>query len=383
MIYLDNASTTNHKPLCVKLAVKKSLSKKYCANPGRSSHNYSINAGKVVFETRQKLKDFFDADDTKNVIFTSGCTEALNLAIFGTVRQQKNVVYTSNEHNSVARPLKFLESKGIITTTEVLADENGIVNPKKIENSISKDTYLVVVNHTSNVTGATADIEAIGAICKSHNVLFLVDGAQSAGHKKIDMKKANISMLAIAGHKGLLAMQGIGALIFGNGIKIEPLKFGGTGTYSEQLLPPISYPESLEAGTGATPAIFSLNAGINYVSKNFEKINSKIQKLTKLLLDELYKRKHLKIFTKQDCLNGVVSFKVDGIETSDIADFFNQKKICIRAGLHCAPLCHTRLGTLDGGTVRVSISNFNHKWEIKRFMAVLDKLLERIEKQKS
>lgn len=378
MIYLDNASTTNKKPLAVKRAIKKALSKKYCANPGRSSHIFSINAGKVVFETRQKLKDFFGADSTKNVIFTSGCTEALNLAIFGTIKTGKNVVYTSNEHNSVARPLKFLESKGIITTTMAKSNSNGIVEPKDIEKAISKDTYLVVVNHTSNVTGATSDICAIGKICKKHNVLFLVDGAQSAGHQKIDMKKCNISMLAIAGHKGLLAMQGIGALIFENGIKIQPLKFGGTGTYSEQLLPPISYPESLEAGTGATPAIFSLGAGIDYVSKNFDKLNEKIKKLSKFLLDELYKKPHLQIYTKQNCLNGVVSFRILGADTSEVVDFFNQHKICVRAGLHCAPLCHEQLGTINGGTVRVSISNFNHKWEIKKFLRVLDKLIASI-----
>ncbi|HBB44836.1 MAG TPA: cysteine desulfurase, partial [Clostridiales bacterium] len=204
MIYLDNASTTNHKPLCVKWAMLKSMLKKYCANPGRSSHKYSLNAGNVVYETREKLNEFFGNDCVNNVIFTSGCTEALNLAIFGTIKKGGNVVYTSNEHNSVARPLESLKAKGIISTTLVETNDLGVVTPEMIEKAISRDTYLVIVNQTSNVTGATSDVCAIGKICKKHNVLFLVDGAQSAGHQKIDMVNDNISMLAVAGHKGLL-----------------------------------------------------------------------------------------------------------------------------------------------------------------------------------
>ena len=379
MIYLDNASTTSKKPFCVKWAVVKSLSKKYCANPGRSSHKIGLNAGNIVFETREKLKEFFNCQNVQNVIFTSGCTEALNLAIFGTVQKGKNVVYTSNEHNSVARPLEILKNKKIITTTQVLTDENGKTRPEDIENAITEKTYLVIVNHTSNVTGATSDIKKIGEICKKHNVLFLVDGAQSAGHQKIDMQEDNISMLAIAGHKGMLALQGVGALLFADGIKINPQKFGGTGTYSEQLLPPITYPESLEAGTSPTPAIFSLNASTSYVSKNFDKINSKIHKLTKYLLDEMYQRKELEIYTKKDCHNGVISFNIKDISPSEVANFFNQNGICIRAGLHCAPLCHNKLGTTNkGGAIRVSISSFNHFWQIKKFVNVLDKLLSKM-----
>ena len=379
MIYLDNASTTNKKPFCVKRALKKALSHKYCANPGRSSHKLSINAGNVVFETRVLLNDFFGGYGEQNVIFTSGCTEALNLAILGTIKKGGNVVYTSNEHNSVARPLEHLKSKNIITTTLVKTNDDGKTNPSDIEKAITDKTYLVIVNHTSNVTGATSNVEAIGKICKKHNVIFLVDGAQSAGHKKIDMKKMNIDMLAVAGHKGLLSAQGVGALLLSNKIKLEPIKFGGTGTYSEKLLPPTTYPEGLEAGTSPTPAIFSLNAGIKYLNKNFEKINNKIQKLTKYLLGELYLRqninKNIKIYTPKNALNGVVSFSIDGISISEIVNYFNEHNICVRAGMHCAPLCHEKIGTIkNGGTVRVSISNFNHMWEIKRFLKLFDEL---------
>lgn len=383
MIYLDNASTTNKKPWSVKHAIKMALNKKYCANPGRSSHKLSINAGNVVFETRQLLADFFNAQNAQNVVFTSGCTEALNLAILGTVKKGGHIVYTTNEHNSTARPIEFLKSKKLVEATLVETNKDGKTDPKDIEKAIKKNTYLVVVNHTSNVTGAVSDIEKIGKICKKHGVMLLVDGAQSAGHIKIDMQKMNISMLAVAGHKGLLAAQGIGALIIDDNVKVEPIKYGGTGTFSESLLPPISYPEGLEAGTSPTPAIFSLGAGVKYIIKNFEKINRKIEKHTKYLLDELYERKSnnnkLKIYTAKGAYNGVVSFSIEDIATSEIVSFFNDNGICVRAGLHCAPLCHKKLGTIEkGGTVRASISSFNHKWEIKKFLYLLDKLMENL-----
>lgn len=377
MIYLDNASTTNHKPFCVKYAMHKALTKKYCANPGRSSHKYSINAGNVIFETRELVKEFFNAPNSQNIIFTSGCTEALNMAILGTVQKGKHIIYTTNEHNSVARPLEYLKNKGLITTTLIETEDNGKVNPKKIENAITENTYLIIVNHTSNVTGATSDIHSIGQICKKHNIMFLVDAAQSAGHKKIDMINDNISMLAVAGHKGLLASQGVGVLAFGENIKIEPIKFGGTGTNSELLLPPIDYPESLEAGTSATPAIFSLNAGIKYVEKHFDKINKKIEMLTKYLIDELLKIKQVKLYTNKTDYNGVVSFRITNFTTSEIVSYFNDWNICIRSGLHCAPLCHKKLCTLNGGTVRVSISSFNYKWQIKKFIKLLKILISK------
>lgn len=376
MIYLDNASTTNKKPFCVKLAIHKALTKKYCANPGRSSHKYSINAGNVVYETRCKLNDFFGGYGDDHVVFTSGCTEALNLAIFGTLKENGHIVYETNAHNSVARPIEYLKKHGKITATLVKTNESGFVNPSDIEKAINDKTYLVIINQTSNVTGATCDIKKIGEICKRHGIMLLVDGAQSAGHQKIDMKKDGISMLTVAGHKGMLASQGIGVLLFADDIDIYPQKFGGTGTFSESLMPPISYPDSLEAGTSPTPAIFSLYAGTKYVHKNFDKINAKIHFLTKYLLDELYDRKNIKIFTQKNCYNGVVSFIVKNMSPSDVVNYFNQNGICVRSGLHCAPLCHAKQGTINGGTIRVSISNFNHKWEIKRFLKLLDNLLE-------
>lgn len=377
MIYLDNAATTNKKPLCVKLAVLKSLTKKYCSNPGRSSHKLSLNSGMEIFKTREIVNNFFNNDDISRVIFTGSCTEALNTAIFGILNNGGNVIITENEHNSVARPIFLLQEQNKITVTVAKLNGDNVVTASQINSLIIPETKLVIVNQTSNVTGATCNIAEIGKVCKKNNIIFMVDAAQSSGHTKIDMIKENIDILAVAGHKGLMAMQGIGILIFRKHINIAPLKHGGTGTYSEELTPPISYPESLEAGTSPTPNIFSLKAGIKYVQKNFDKINNKIHSLTKYLLSNLCQIKGIKIYTRPNCYNGVVSFNVCNIPCSDVVNYLNKHKVYTRGGFHCAPLVHKHLKTLEiGGTVRISISSFNTLHQIKRVLKLLKKFTE-------
>ncbi len=375
MIYLDNASTTNKKPFSVKWQVFKALTKKYCANPGRSAHKLSLNASNEVFETRLLVNDFFNVQCIEHVVFTSGCTEALNTAIFGTVHKGDHVIISANEHNSVARPLKKLEHDQVIELTILPVDENYHINLEQLEKTFKPNTSLVVINHTSNVLGATQDLESIGKICANHKAKFMVDTAQSAGHQKIDMQKQHIDILCSAGHKGLLGLQGVGILCYKENIEIEPLKFGGTGTFGEMLLPPNTPPESMEAGTGATPNIMSLKAGIKYVQKHFDKINAKIETLTKYLIDNLLKQENIILYTKPDCLNGVVSFCVKGHQPSEVVDILNQHGICVRSGLHCAPLVHEYLGTLkNGGTIRVSISHYNKKREIDKLLKVLSSI---------
>lgn len=379
MIYFDNASTTNKKPLCVKLAVLKSLSKNYCANPGRSGHSLSINAGIEVFKTRENLNNFFGNDDVCRVIFTSGCTESLNTAILGTVKPNGHIIITSNEHNSVARPVAKLKQDGLISFTIVLPRKDGKIYAKDIEKEIRPNTYLVIVNHCSNVTGIETNISEIGAICKDKNIMFMVDGAQSGGHKKIDMVKQNIDILCLAGHKGLLAMQGVGVLIFRKHITINPTKFGGTGSHGEKLLPPVDLPEGLEAGTNANPNIFSLNAGLKYVKKHFNKINSKIEKIGKYILKELEKNNKVVLYTPQSCYNGVISFTIKGIDNSQVSSYLNSKGICIRSGLHCAPLVHTQLNTINnGGTCRISVSHSNNLLEAKKLIKEINNLCNNI-----
>ena len=242
MIYFDNAATGGVKPKTVYESTANCI-KYLSVNAGHSSHKQAVLAEEYVYKTRKLLRDFFGADKSERVIFTKNCTEALNFAIFGLLKHGQNVVTTCFEHNSVLRPLYYLKKKGIITLT-VIKPANRIILASDVERALSENTALVCVNGASNVTGEINDYEAIGALLQKKEITFLLDGAQIAGHAEINMRKHGIDVLCVSGHKGLDAIQGIGALIFNRKTKIEPITFGGSGT--ESFSPePSGYPEKL------------------------------------------------------------------------------------------------------------------------------------------
>lgn len=359
MIYLDNSATTRIKPKQVIKAVNLGLTK-YSANPGRGGHDASIQTALAVEAVREKVKKFVNAPKTQNVIFTSGCTEALNLAILGTAQKGGHVVCTSNEHNSVSRPLYHLVDEGIITLSIATPSNDDKITRSDIEKHIKPNTYLVCVNHISNVDGMVADIDEIGQLCMEKCILFLVDGAQSAGHLKLDMQKQNIDLLALAPHKGLYAPQGIGVLATSGRAKLSPIKFGGTGTESFNPRQPMSFPEGFESGTVATPNILGLGAGIDFVTENFDLIKNKIEDLTTYLNFELRKIPNITVYTHPNNCHGVIAFNIQNTESETICQILNDKyKICARNGLQCAPLKHQQLGTIQTGVVRLSLSYFN------------------------
>lgn len=376
MIYFDNSATTNYKPLRVKWGVLQALSKKYSANPGRSSHTLSINAALKIIDTRELISKLFHLNQPNNVIFTSGCTESLNLAIFGSLKEGGHVVTTIFEHNAVLRPLFYLEEKGLIELTILKPNEEGNITVKELNNVLKENTYLMVVNHTSNVTGHTANLKEIGNFCKKHQLIFIVDAAQSGGHQDIDVKENNIHLLALAGHKGFYGPQGVGVLLV-NDIRLKPLKFGGTGISGETPTMPTIMPESLEAGTTCTPLIFGLYEGIVFTQKNKQLIKQKTTNLTKYLLEELDKIKEITVYTKKDFLNGVVSFNLKEKTSEEVSNELNSTyKICVRSGLHCAPLLHHHFGTLETGMVRVSFSVNNKLSEVKKLIFALKQMVK-------
>lgn len=375
MIYLDNAASTNKKPLCVKLNVLRALSKKYSANPGRSSHPISINTALKILNLREELAQFFNLKNSNNVVFTSGCTESLNLAILGTVKQGGHIITTIFEHNSVLRPLQNLKEQGKIELTIIKPNLYGEITKKELLNALQPNTYMLIVNHISNVTGYEIDLLECGNFCKEHNLTFLVDAAQSGGHKSIDIEKNNINLLCLAAHKGFYAPQGVGALLF-NGVNLNPIKFGGTGLYSENANMPLISPEAYEAGTTCTPNIFGFLAGVRFVKKHFKQIEQKQKELTKFLLDELNKIKQIEVYTKNTCLNGLVSFNIKNMSSQEVNNSLSEQKICVRSGLHCAPLLHKYYRTDEQGMVRVSFSYFNNKKQIKKFIDIIKKLIK-------
>lgn len=366
MIYLDSAATSFNKPQQVKNAVVNAFNK-YTANPGRSGHKLSNMAAEIVFDTREKLKKFFNADNFQ-VVFTKNCTEALNLAIFGTLEDKDHVITTCYEHNSVLRPIEKLKSAGVQVDILTCQMEN---LPQEIEAHIKPNTKLIVCTACSNVTGQCPNLMEIGKLAKQHNVLFLVDGAQACGHFDVDLTNLNIDMFAFAGHKGLLATTGVGGLFVKDGVKLKPILFGGTGTESENLIQPNDVPEGLEAGTIPSLPIISLNAGVDYLTKNFEIIKNYEQNLSSYLYNELKKLNFLTLYSTQDSKN-VFSFNFNNLDSALVANVLNDEfKICVRAGLHCAPLAHKKLGSLKTGAVRASIDFFNTKTEIDKFVEAL------------
>ncbi len=374
MIYLDNGATTNVKPINVKRIVKKSMQKSYSVNPNRSGYKISSIVASKIFNIRESLASYFGADNFENVIFTSGCTEALNLAILSSFQIGGNVITTSYEHNSVLRPLFKLKEEGKITLTIIYPNKNGEISYKDFEKEIKPNTYMVACNFTSNVTGYSNDIEKIGKLCKKHNLLFLVDGAQACGHEKIDIQKLNIDFLSVAGHKGFYSATGIGALVISNVGKkfLKPIKYGGTGTKSSSPVQPSDFPDGFESGTPNVTGILSLGEGLNFVKKNQNKINNKIFKLTNYLVDKLKNIKDIKIYPTNNLNSGVISFNIKNFSSNDVGNFLSEKfGICVRCGLHCAPLVHKFYNTLGEGMVRISLSYFNNKKDINKLIYAL------------
>ena len=370
MIYFDNAATSRFKPKSVRKAVVKEL--KNSANPGRGAHRDAIRASMLVENARAYLLSALGADDDYELVFTKNCTEALNLAIFGTVIPKTHVVTTALEHNSVLRPLFKLKDENVISLSVLNPDRFGKINPAHFERMLGNDTRLAVVTAQSNVTGMTTDLAAIGKICNLHNVTLLADGAQAVPLTKINVKEMNISMLAAPGHKGLHGPQGTGFLIFKRDLNVRPLLLGGTGTDSDSVYMPKSPPESLEAGTLNAAGIAGLLEGAKWSFKHAEASRKHIEKLSEKIIYGLKKIPCVTLYTADDCFTGVVSFNVKGADSTEVGDILNEKyHVAVRAGLHCAPLVHNANGTLDVGAVRVGIGVDNTEKEADKLLSAV------------
>ena len=367
MIYLDYAATSGRKPEAVYEASDRVM-REVSGNPGRSGHKISLEAGAIVAEARLLCSRLFHAPASETIAFGVNTTEALNLGILGMVEKGDHVITSSLEHNSMARPLEHLKDEGV-EVTKIRADlENG-VDPDAVEAAIKDNTKLVVMTHISNVTGTVNDIAAIGDVCRRHGVTFLVDAAQSAGVRPIDVQAMKIDMLAFPGHKCLYGPQGTGGLYISPEVDLRPLLTGGTGTQSELLHQPVSRPERYESGTLNVPGLAGLARGVDFILKTgVDAIEEKEYELTARLISGIRQYDNITIWGPQTAKNraAVLSITIDGYEPQDISIYLDQIfDIAVRSGLHCAPYAHETLGTLDkGGTVRISPGYFTTEEEI-------------------
>lgn len=379
MIYLDNAATTYPKPKQVYQSVMEAMTK-YGANPGRGSHAMAIEGARVIYETRELLCKLFNLEDPMRVIFTFNATDGLNMAIKGILKHGDHVVTTSMEHNSVLRPISELEKYGVENTIVQCATD-GTVNVDDIEKAIKSNTRLIVTTHVSNLTGTIFPIEKIGEMCRRRNVLYLVDGSQSAGVMEIDMQRQHIDLLAVPGHKGLLGPQGTGALMINTDAEIRQLKEGGTGSESSSLYQPNFYPDKLEAGTHNLPGIAGLNAGLKYIlGKGTKSILKHEKDILELFINEMRKNPKIKIYGPEDiglrC--GVVPVNIEGKDSSEVAYILDTEyNIAVRPGLHCAPLAHRTIGTDKIGAVRFGVGPFTTKADAMAAVKALNEISEK------
>ena len=375
MIYLDNAATSFPKPPQVIRAMAGTLDK-LGVNPGRGGHRLTLCAGRIVQRCREELADMFGASSSERVIFTHNCTEALNLAIAGTLRQGDEVLCSHAEHNAVMRLLERYVSSGQITVTVLPPDNLGLIQPHTLQQHLTARTALVIICHASNVTGIIQPVRQLGAVCQENGIPLLVDAAQSAGTLDVSLQALNASMIALPGHKGLLGPQGTGALILGDKIQPEPLLCGGTGSASESFRQPDLLPDRYESGTMNLPGIAGLLAGVKFVRRYRSEIREYEDHLARRLRSRLADVSSLRLLGHSAAAKcSIVSFVPDGRDVSDLCDSLDASGIAVRGGLHCAPSIHTWLGTLQSGAVRLSPGIYNTEQDVDDAAAVIARLM--------
>lgn len=364
MIYLDNAATTMKKPQCVIDAVVNAMT--HMGNAGRGANEASLDASRIIYDTREKISDLFNLKNPSRVAFTCNSTESLNIAIKGILTDKDHAITTALEHNSVLRPLYELESKGMELSI-VNCDENGNINYDDFEKLIKENTKAIVCTHASNLVGNVLDMKKIGKIAKKHNLVFIVDASQSAGVFPIDMQDMNIDILCFTGHKGLLGPQGTGGLCVRENINVRPLKVGGSGVNTFSKTQPEAMPTILEAGTLNGHAIAGLNAALDYLKEEgIENIQKREEELMFRFYNGIKDIKDIKVYGNfENKRAAIVAFNIGEIDSSAFSDelslYYN---ISTRPGAHCAPLMHKAMNTVDQGAVRFSFSHYNTEEEI-------------------
>jgi cysteine desulfurase/selenocysteine lyase len=372
-VYLDNAATTYPKPEAVYQAAE-SFMRDLGGSAGRSGHARAVDTGRLVYAARAGIAAMIGADDPLRVVFTKNATEALNLAIRGLVSPGAHIDTSSMEHNSVMRPLEALRATGV-SYTIVRCAKDGTLDPADLEKAITPDTRLVVLNHASNVTGTILPIGEVAAIARARGLKLLVDAAQTVGRLNIDVSQG-FDLVAFSGHKELFGLQGTGGLYIREGIEIDPLCYGGTGSKSSELQQPEELPDRFESGTLNAHGIVGLGAGVKFVtSTGIDAIRDHEVALLEVLCEGLGRIKGVTVHgpASQRARIGIVPLTFEGISTTDAAEVLDARYgIATRAGLHCAPAAHQTIGTFETGALRVSVSYLNTEEDVEYFLNCLE-----------
>lgn len=368
MIYLDNGATTYPKPSSVVKSAAEAM-KKYGANAGRGAYKMALLTTEQIFLARKAAAEFFGAAECENVVFTYNCTASLNTAIKGLSSKGSHFVISDLEHNAVLRPLEKLKKDGVsdYSVAEVVSDEDKtVLNFRK---EMRKNTVAIICTGASNVFGIMPPIKKLAELAHLYNVKFILDGAQIAGTAPVNMQTDGIDILCCAGHKGLYGPSGVGVLILGENVRLNTLIEGGTGSNSASPRQPDIMPDRFESGTPNVPGIIGLRHGVEFVkSIGAEKICSHETSLLKYIQKNIETLDNVILYTNffddTQKLAPILSFNIENRHSEETAEILSRSGICVRAGLHCAPLAHKKMGTEETGTVRICPSVFTKKEDI-------------------
>lgn len=377
MIYLDSSATSFLKPPQVAEAVFRSFNT--IGNAGRGAHAPTLNASRLIYDTREKLAALFGTPDPSRIAFTCNATEALNIAIHGAIHPGEHVITTACEHNSVLRPLYLKEKEGTELTI-IPADKKGRIRYDLLESSVKSNTSAIVLTHASNLSGNVTDLAFVSNFAKKHGLLLIVDASQTAGSLPINVVKMGIDILCFTGHKGLFGPQGTGGLYVREGLTLSPLKSGGSGIHSFDRQHPTDMPTALEAGTLNGHGIAGLNAGLDYIlSTGVKNIHAKEISLARRFVNGISDISDLKLYGDIDAplRTPIISLNIGNMSSASVsAILWEDYEICVRAGAHCAPLMHKTFGTEKQGAVRFSFSCFNTEAEIDTAIRAMHEIAE-------
>ena len=373
MIYLDSAATTLQKPPEVARAVARAINR--MASPGRGGHRPAMLAAQTAYACREEAAALFHVPSPEQVVFTFNATHGLNLAIHSLVKPGMQVLISGYEHNAVTRPLHA------IPEVDIRVADGPLFQPEEMLRRFQQildegQTDVVVCTHVSNVFGYVLPIGDIAVLCRARQVPLIVDASQSAGCLPVDFQALGAAFVAMPGHKGLYGPQGTGLLLCGQ--PGEALMQGGTGSESIRQTMPEFLPDHLEAGTHNVAGLAGLLEGLRYVRRTgTASIAARERQLIRQLGTQLKKLPGLEAWLAPDPENqsGVLSFRAAGMDCEELGERLGDRGIALRAGLHCAPLAHQTVGTLETGTVRASVSAFNTEGEIQQVAWVLRRLL--------